>query len=31
MPLEKEIRKDVRKWSQEFLEIPNKHLGGIPA
>ena len=25
------IIKDVRKWSQEFLEIPNKHLGGIPA
>jgi len=29
--LEKEIKKDVRKWSQEFLEIPNKHLGGKPA
>ena len=29
--LQKEIKKDVRKWSQEFLEIPNKHLGGIPA
>ena len=29
--LQKEIKKDVRKWSEEFLEIPNKHLGGFPA
>jgi hypothetical protein len=29
--LQKEIKKDVRKWSEEFLEIPNKHLGGMPA
>jgi hypothetical protein len=26
-----EIIQDVRKWSEEFLEIPNKHLGGFPA
>jgi len=26
-----EIRNDVRKWSEHFLEIPNKHLGGYPA
>ena len=31
MPSEKEIKKDVRKWSEHFLEIPNKHLGGFPA
>ena len=31
MPLEKQIKKDVRKWSEHFLEIPNKHLGGFPA
>ena len=29
--LQKEIRDDVRKWSEHFLEIPNKHLGGFPA
>jgi len=29
--LQKEIKKDVRKWSQEFLEVPNKHLAGKPA
>ena len=29
--LQKKIKKDVRKWSEEFLEIPNKHLGGFPA
>ena len=27
----KEIINDVRKWSENFLEIPNKHLGGFPA
>ena len=27
----KEIINDVRKWSEHFLEIPNKHLGGFPA
>ena len=27
----KEIENDVRKWSEHFLEIPNKHLGGFPA
>ena len=31
MPLEEQIKKDVRKWSEHFLEIPNKHLGGYPA
>jgi hypothetical protein len=31
MSLEKEIKNDVRKWSEHFLEIPNKHLGGFPA
>ena len=31
MPLEEEINKDVRKWSEHFLDIPNKHLGGFPA
>ena len=31
MRLEKQIKNDVRKWSEHFLEIPNKHLGGFPA
>ena len=31
MRLDKQIKNDVRKWSQHFLEIPNKHLGGFPA
>ena len=31
MQLERQIKKDVRKWSEHFLEIPNKHLGGFPA
>ena len=31
MRLEEQIKKDVRKWSEHFLEIPNKHLGGYPA
>ena len=31
MRLEKQIKNDVRKWSENFLEIPNKHLGGFPA
>jgi len=31
MQLERQIKKDVRKWSEYFLEIPNKHLGGFPA
>ena len=31
MPLEEDVKKDVRKWSEHFLEIPNKHLGGFPA
>ena len=24
MPLEEDVKKDVRKWSEHFLEIPNK-------
>ena len=31
MQLEKEIKEDVRKWSKYFLEVPNKHLGGMSA
>jgi len=31
MQLERQIKKDVRRWSEHFLEIPNKHLGGFPA
>ena len=31
MPLEEDVKQDVRKWSEHFLEIPNKHLGGFPA
>ena len=31
MQLEEEIRQDVRKWSEHFLEVPNKHLGGMSA
>ena len=27
----KDIIEDVRKWSEHYLEIPNKHLGGFPA
>ena len=26
-----DIIKDVRRWSELFLEVPNKHLGGFPA
>ena len=31
MQLEKQIKEDVRKWSLNFLEVPNVHLGGMPA
>jgi hypothetical protein len=31
MPLEEDVKRDVRKWSELFLEVPNKHLGGYPA
>ena len=31
MPLEKEIKQDVRRWSELYLEVPNKHLNGFPA
>jgi hypothetical protein len=30
-PTREQITDDVRKWSEEFLEIPNKHLGGFSA
>ena len=31
MPLEEDVKQDVRKWSELFLEVPNIHLGGFPA
>ena len=31
MQLEDQIREDVRKWSFHYLEVPNVHLGGMPA
>ena len=31
MSFKKEIIDDVRKWSKHFLEVPNLHLGGVPA
>ena len=31
MPLEEDVKQDVRKWSELFLEVPNIHLGGYPA
>ena len=31
MPLEEDVKRDVRRWSELFLEVPNKHLGGYPA
>ena len=31
MSFKEEVIKDVRKWSELYLEIPNKHLGGYPA
>ena len=31
MQLEKLIKEDVRKWSLHYLEVPNVHLGGMPA
>ena len=31
MLLEEQIREDVRKWSLNYLEVPNVHLGGMPA
>ena len=30
-PTRKEIIDDVRIWSKNFLEVPNLHLGGVPA
>ena len=30
-PTRQDIINDVRLWSEHFLEIPNKHLGGFPA
>ena len=31
MSLEEEVKKDVRRWSEIYLEVPNVHLGGYPA
>ena len=31
MPLEKQIKNDIRKWSRLNLEVPNQHLNGMPA
>ena len=31
MPLEEDVKQDVRRWSELYLEVPNKHLGGMPA
>ena len=31
MSLEEEVKKDVRRWSEIYLEVPNIHLGGYPA
>mgnify|MGYP003121550045 FL=1 len=30
-PTRTEIIEDVRIWSKHFLEVPNLHLGGVPA
>jgi hypothetical protein len=30
-PTRKQIIDDVRLWSKHFLEVPNLHLGGVPA
>ncbi len=30
-PTREEIIEDVRLWSKHFLEVPNVHLGGVPA
>ena len=30
MSLEEEVKKDVRRWSEIYLEVPNLHLGGYP-
>ena len=30
-PTRKQIIEDVRIWSKHFLEVPNLHLGGVPA
>jgi hypothetical protein len=31
MQLEEQVKEDVRKWSLHYLEVPNVHLGGMPA
>ena len=31
MPLEEDVKQDVRKWSELVLEVPKTHLGGFPA
>ena len=30
-PTRQEIIEDVRLWSKHYLEVPNLHLGGVPA
>ena len=30
-PTREQIIEDVRLWSKHFLEVPNLHLGGVPA
>ena len=30
-PTRQQIIDDVRLWSKHFLEVPNLHLGGVPA
>jgi|TARA_R110000824_G_scaffold100434_1_gene238805 hypothetical protein len=30
-PTRKQIIEDVRLWSKHYLEVPNLHLGGVPA
>jgi hypothetical protein len=30
-PTRQQIIEDVRLWSKHFLEVPNLHLGGVPA
>ena len=31
MSFKEKIIKDVRRWSELYLEVPNKHLNGFPA
>ena len=27
----KTVTEDIISWSKDFIELPNKHLGGVPA